>query len=146
MPLSDIFGRECIKLDLESKTKHEVFTELIETIVGQYPEYDREEMLKAVISRENRMNTAILTGIAVPHGYCSVVGGIVGAMGFSRTGIPYGSREPVHAVVMLLMDPLSREYHLWVLSRLLELLNSKSFAAVQAGASPQAVKDLLDRF
>ncbi|MHB9293641.1 PTS sugar transporter subunit IIA [Hollandina sp. SP2] len=146
MLLSNIFGRELIKLDLESKTKHEVFVELIETIAEQHPEYDRKEMLKAVISRENQMNTAILAGIAVPHGYCNAVGGIVGAMGFSRIGIEYGSLEPVHTVVMLLMDTLSREHHLWVLSHLLELLNSKSFAAIQAATSPQVVKDMLDRF
>jgi mannitol/fructose-specific phosphotransferase system IIA component (Ntr-type) len=146
MPLSDIFGRELIKLDLESKTKDEVFAELIETIAEQHPEYDRKELLKAVISRESQMNTAILAGIAVPHGYCNAVSGIVGAMGFSRAGIEYGSLEPVHTVVMLLMDTLSREYHLWVLSRLLELLNSKSFAVMQAAESPQTVKDMLDRF
>ncbi|MDR3115104.1 MAG: PTS sugar transporter subunit IIA [Treponema sp.] len=144
--MSDIFGQELIKLDLESKTKDAVFAELIETIALQYPEYDRDEMLKAVISRENRMNTAILAGIAVPHGYCNVVGGIVGAMGFSRAGIEYGSLKPVHIVVMLLMDNLSREYHLWVLSRLLALLTSKSFAAIQPAKSLQAVQDLLDHF
>ncbi|MDR1985655.1 MAG: PTS sugar transporter subunit IIA [Treponema sp.] len=144
--MSNIFGRELIKLKLESKTKHEVFAELIEIIAGQYPEYDREEMLNAVISREQQMNTAILAGIAVPHGYCNAVGGIVGAMGFSRAGIEYGSLEPVHTVVLLLMDTLSREQHLQVLSRLLELLNSPSFAAIQGAASPQAVKDVLDRF
>ncbi|MDR2394256.1 MAG: PTS sugar transporter subunit IIA [Treponema sp.] len=40
----------------------------------------------------------------------------------------------------------SREHHLRVLSRLLELLNSKSFAVIQAATSPQEVKQILDRF
>ncbi|MDR2743449.1 MAG: hypothetical protein LBB98_15060 [Treponema sp.] len=38
MPLSDIFGWELIKVDLEGKTRDEVFEELIEVIAGQYRE------------------------------------------------------------------------------------------------------------
>ncbi|MDR1586895.1 MAG: PTS sugar transporter subunit IIA [Treponema sp.] len=144
--MSDVFGREFIKLDLESTTKDDVFEELVETIAGLHPECDRQEMLKAVISRENRMNTAILPGVAVPHGYCNAVGGIIGAMGFSRAGIEYDSFEPVHSVFMLLMDESFREHHLRVLSRLLELLNSESFTVIKAAESPQEVYDVLNRF
>ncbi|MDR1300937.1 MAG: PTS sugar transporter subunit IIA [Treponema sp.] len=143
MQLSDIFRPDLIKLDLESKTKDEVFKELVETIARVYPKFNRQEMVDAVISRENRLNTAILPGVAVPHGYCQVVNGIIGALGFSRTGIEYGSLEPVHTIFMLLMDVSSREYHLRVLSRLLEMLNSKSFAVIPAAESPQEVYDML---
>jgi mannitol/fructose-specific phosphotransferase system IIA component (Ntr-type) len=146
MPLSDIFGQERIKLNLEGKTKDEVFEELVETIAEPHPEYDRREMLRAVISREDRMNTAILPGVAVPHGYCNAVGGIVGAIGFSRAGIKYDSPEPVHAIFMLLMDESSREQHLLVLSRLLELFNSQVFAVIQTAKSPREVYDMLYRF
>jgi mannitol/fructose-specific phosphotransferase system IIA component (Ntr-type) len=145
-PLSDTFGRERIKLDLEGRTKDQVFEELIDVIAESRPEYERREMLDAVILRENLMNTAILPGVAVPHGYYSAVRGIVGALGFSRTGIEYGSGEPVHAVFMLFMDKLSQERHLGVLSRLLDLLNSKSFAAIQAAENLREVYDVLRRF
>jgi mannitol/fructose-specific phosphotransferase system IIA component (Ntr-type) len=146
MPLSDIFGRELIKLNLESRTRDEVFEELIETIAGPHPEYDRQEMFKAVLVRENRMNTVILPGIAVPHGYCGGIDGITGAIGFSREGIEYGGPEPVYSVFMLLMDKLSCEHHLRVLRRLLELFNSESFAAIQSAGSPQEVYDILCHF
>jgi mannitol/fructose-specific phosphotransferase system IIA component (Ntr-type) len=146
MPLSDTFRRELIKLELESKTKNAVFEELIGSIAGLYPEYDRGEMLNAVIARENQMNTAVLPGIAVPHGYCGTVGGTIGAIGFSRTGIEYGRDEPVHAVFMLLMDKLSREHHLRVLSRLLELLNSESFTMLWTAENSQEAYDILYRF
>jgi mannitol/fructose-specific phosphotransferase system IIA component (Ntr-type) len=146
MPLSDIFGQELIKLNLESKTKDEVFDELIETIAVLHPEYDRHEMIQAVISRESRMNTAILPGVAIPHGYCRAITGIVGAMGFSQRGIDYGSLEPVHSVFMLLMDDRSRERHLRVLSGILALLNSESFAVIRSAESPQVINDILYRF
>jgi mannitol/fructose-specific phosphotransferase system IIA component (Ntr-type) len=146
MPLSDVFARELIKPELEGRTKNEVFEELIGTIAGLYPEYDRGEMLGAVIAREDRMNTAVLPGIAVPHGYCDAVGGIIGAAGFSRTGIEYGSPEPVHSVFMLIPDNFSRERHLRVLSRLLELFNSQSLAMIETAGSPREVYDILYRF
>lgn len=146
MLLSDIFGRERIKLSLESTTRDEVFEELIETIIEPHLEHDRQEMLEAVILRENQMNTAILPGVAVPHGYCSAVNGIAGAIGFSRTGIDYGDSGPVFSVFMLLMDKSSRERHLRFLSRLLDLLNSESFAEIRTAKSPREVYDILDRF
>jgi mannitol/fructose-specific phosphotransferase system IIA component (Ntr-type) len=146
MPLSDVFGRELIKLGLESKTRDEVFEELIEVIAGRYREYDRQEMLEAVIARETQLNTAVLPGVAVPHGYYGVEGGIIGAIGFSREGIEYGGVEPVHSVFMLLMDESSRERHLRVLSRLLDLFNSESFAMIRAAESPGEVYDVLRRF
>jgi PTS system fructose-specific IIC component len=146
MPLSEIFGQERIKLELEGETKDQVFEELIDVIAGSRPEYKPREMLNAVILRENLMNTAILPGIAVPHGYYGAVRGVVGALGFSRGGIEYGSHEPVHAVFMLFMDTLSQERHLGVLSRLLELFNSKSFPAIQTAENPREVYDILGRF
>jgi mannitol/fructose-specific phosphotransferase system IIA component (Ntr-type) len=146
MRLGDIFGREFIKVNLESKTRDEVFEELIETIAEPHPEYDRQEMLSAVISRENRMNTVVLPGVAVPHGYYNAVKGITGALGLSRAGIDYGGPGPVYSVFMLLMDESSRERHLRVLSRLLDLLNSESFAVIQGAKSSQEVYEILNRF
>jgi mannitol/fructose-specific phosphotransferase system IIA component (Ntr-type) len=146
MPLSDIFREELIKLELESTDRDAVFEELVETIAEVHPEINRQDALEAVIARENRMSTAILPGIAAPHGYCNTVCGITGAIGFSRAGVNYGSPEPVSAVFMVLMDEASRERHLRVLSRLLDLFRSTSFAAIQAAESPWEVYKLLCQF
>ncbi|MDR0376351.1 MAG: PTS sugar transporter subunit IIA [Spirochaetaceae bacterium] len=146
MPLSDIFKRRLIKVGLESKTRNEVFEELVETIIGAYPNFDRRELIEALLFRENRMNTAILPGVAVPHGYCNAIGGIIGAVGFSRAGIEYGCREPVHSVFMLLMDGSSPEHHLRVLSRLLELLKSESFTMLRTARNAQEAYNILYQF
>jgi mannitol/fructose-specific phosphotransferase system IIA component (Ntr-type) len=58
----------------------------------------------------------------------------------------YGGPGPVYSVFMLLMGESSRERHLRVLSRLLDLLNSESFAVIQAAKSPREVYDILNRF
>jgi mannitol/fructose-specific phosphotransferase system IIA component (Ntr-type) len=148
MLLGEIFDRQLIKLDLEGKTKDEVFMELVESIALKHPEFDRQEMLTAVTTREVQMNTAIIPGVAVPHGYYKAISGIVGAIGFSRAGIEYNSldQKPVHSIFMLLMDQASREQHLLVLSRLLALLKSKALAGIQAAKSPGEVYDILYQF
>ena len=171
--LSEIFNPTRIKLNLESTTRTGVFEELVETIAGSDPEYNYGQMLEAVTLRETKMNTVIMPGIAIPHGYYSAINGIVGAIGFSPAGIEYdvsgreslpdaavftetsvssqaphesGLRNPVHLFFMLLMDDSSREKHLHVLSRLLYMINSTAFTGIRGTESPQELYKILSSF
>jgi len=165
--LNVIFNPDRIKLNLESTTKTDVFVELIETIAVSHAEFDRQELLEAVKFRESKMNTNILPGVAVPHGYCPTVHGIIGALGFSKQGIEFESGEQesqlrssnqkinkievplanrVHLFFLLLMDESSREQHLYVLSRLLEFLNSTTFGGIREAKTTQDVYRLLCRY
>jgi mannitol/fructose-specific phosphotransferase system IIA component (Ntr-type) len=148
MLLSEVFDMRHIKLNLESETRDGAFEELAETIIIQHPELDLEEILEAVALRENQMSTAVLPGVAVPHGYCHSFNGVVGAIGISRAGIPYGSSDqaPVHSIFMVLMGEASRENHLGILSRLLILFNSQEFPGIQTAESPREIYDILSRF
>lgn len=141
--LGDIFNPSCIKMKLDGITKADVFGELVGTIARDNSKFNYRKMLEAVIQRENKMNTVILPGVAVPHGYCSIVKGITGAIGFSREGIEYGSNGPVHLFFLLLMDEKSREQHLQVFARLLEMLNSVGFAEIRDKGSPRELYELI---
>jgi len=146
--LNKVFSPDRIKLNLSSKTKDEVFEELIDTIAIPESELDSRELFEAVTTRESKMNTIIMPGLAIPHGYCSSVHGIVGAIGFSLGGIEYDNTEknPVHLFVMLLMDRSSREQHLQVLSQLLELSNTPVFTSISKAKSPEEVYNQLRRY
>ena len=165
--LNDIFCPSRIKLNLEATTKADVFAELIETIAVSDSEFDRQALLEAVKLRESKMNTNILPGVAVPHGYCPNVNGIIGAMGFSKQGIEFdgAGQEPllpstnqkisgvelpvgnrVHLFFLLIMDESSREQHLHVLSRLLDFLNSTAFSGIQKAKTPNELYGLLCRY
>ena len=143
--LGDIFKPIRIKMDLEGTTKAGVFEELIETIAVSEPKYNRRKMFEAIIERENKMNTIILPGVAVPHGYYSTVSGVIGAIGFSRDGIEYddSDQNPVHFLFLLLMDEKSREQHLQVFSRLLELLKSPALTEIRRNGTPRELYDLV---
>jgi mannitol/fructose-specific phosphotransferase system IIA component (Ntr-type) len=159
MLLSDVFTIQRIKPLLESETKDEAFEELVETIVtaqggrsfateGSCAELNRREILQAVSKRESKMTTAILPGIAVPHGYCRAYNGITGAIGISRTGIAYDADDntPVHCIIMIVLGETAREKHLRVLNRLLRLLTSQVLSSIQSANNAQEIHDILHRF
>ena len=146
--LSDIFRPACIKMNLEGTTRDEVFEELVDIIAVSEPKYKRQKMLEAVITRENKMNTVIFPGIAVPHGYYSGVSGVIGAIGFSREGVEqdYPGKTPVHLYFMLLMDDKSREHHLQVFIRLLNLIKSPAFEELRRKGNPEDLYNLISRY
>ncbi|MDR1232533.1 MAG: PTS sugar transporter subunit IIA [Spirochaetaceae bacterium] len=148
MLLNEIFNEQTIKLDLESDTKAAVFTELIETMAAVHPELNKTEMLSAVMYRENKMNTAIAAGVAVPHGYYSGTDKIIGAIGISKNGIDYGTTDnkPVHFIFLLLMGDAVREEHLRILNRVLSLINSGALPSLQTAKDVREVYDILSRF
>ncbi|MDR3247224.1 MAG: PTS sugar transporter subunit IIA [Treponema sp.] len=148
MLLSEVFDLRCIKPDLKSTAKPEVFKELIETIIAVHPELDREEMFAVVNERENKMTTSVIPGVAVPHGCYPGISDVIGAIGISRTGIAYNGddNKPVYCVFLLLMGEESREKHLHVLNKVFTVLNTPALARIRAANSPQEVYDIMCRF
>ena len=146
--LGEIFDPKRIKMNLISRTKNEVLGELVETIKETDSPLDKQELLNAIALRESKMTTIIVPGVAVPHAYCNDIQGILGIIGVSRSGIEFDQqdREPVHLFFLLLMDKLSKEQHLRVLSRLSQILHSAVLDEIRGLSTPQELYDLLCRF
>ena len=143
------FSPETVIMNLESTDKDELFEEMVEAIVRKHPEIDRGQALEAIRERESKMSTGIMHDIAVPHGNCSSVKEVIGAIGISRKGIDYDSLdgEPVHLVFMILCSPERPEMHLSVLKEISSVLQSPTFLKeVVEKQSPQEVYDLLCAF
>ena len=145
--LNKVFDPGRIILNLKSTTRDEVFEELIETIVQSDSEFDRGELLEAILLRENKMNTIIRPGIALPHGYIDKFEEVIGAMGFSQEGVEYDDiDEPVHVFILLLMGKKSKELHLRVMSHILEMLNSKIFTGIRNAGTSKEAYNLISNF
>jgi mannitol/fructose-specific phosphotransferase system IIA component (Ntr-type) len=146
--LSDVFDKRLILPDLKSSTKEAVFAELIEAIAAVHPEFDRKEMFSVIQERENKMNTEIVPGVAIPHGCYRGTNKVIGAIGISKAGVNYDAlrREQIHFVFLILMGEASREKHLNVLNRILSLINSGALASIGNAESTQEVYDILFRF
>lgn len=146
MVLAHIFSPKSICLNLGSTDKDELFEEMVQTLVTVQPGINREKALAALHERESKMSTGIMHDIAVPHGNCESVRGVVGAIGISRAGIAYDAldKQPVHLVFMMLCNPSETERHLEVLRDLASILQNPSFVkAVMEQRSEQDVYNLL---
>jgi len=149
MILGQVFNPKTITVNLKSELKDDVFNELIEALISFHPELNRAQALQAVQEREAKMSTGIMKGIAVPHGKLRAVKGVIGAVGISKQGIDYDAldKSPVNLVFMLLTDPDDSEYHLTVLKRLSQVLDSPAFvSAVMEKSTAQDVYDTLCKF
>jgi mannitol/fructose-specific phosphotransferase system IIA component (Ntr-type) len=147
MLLNEIFDKQSIKLDLKGSTKEAVFIELVDAIAAVHPELDRDKMLAVIQDRENKMNTSVASGIAVPHGYYQGAGNIIGAIGISKTGIDYDApdHKPVNVVFLIVMGESCREMHLHVLSRIMSMVKSGVLPYIKEAKSSQEVNDILAR-
>ncbi len=149
MTLDSVFSPECVCLNLESSDKDELFEEMVQLMVTAHPEIDRAKALEALIERESKMSTGIMHGIAVPHGNCNNVKGVVGGIGISKAGVDYDAldKSPVHLVFMLLCNPDETELHLNVLKDLAAILQNPSFVKeVMEKTSGKEVYELLHQY
>ena len=78
--LSSFVTPSVIKLGLESSEKEESFAELLELLVAENPKLNRKEAMEALIQREDKMSTAVLPFVAVPHALCTSAGNTLVAM------------------------------------------------------------------
>ena len=137
MILQDVLLPEFIKIDMESEDKDEAFEELVdyycqaELPVKLTAEKSKvhDEILHAIVTREEKMSTGIHKGIAVPHGKTSIVKDIRGVLGISKKGIQYDSLdgEPVYLLFMLISPLEDSEKHLRLLKHLAQLIEIPQF-------------------
>ena len=148
MLLCEVFDARVINLNLKNKTKEPVFMELIDAVAAVHPELDRGIMFTAIKTRESKMNTSVVSGVAVPHGYYPGTGVVAGAIGISGPGIEYEAldHKPVHCIFLIIMGETSREKHVRILSRILSLIQSDALSYLRSANSPEEVHTLLSRF
>ena len=67
MTFSEALKPSLIKADLENTDKLGVFNEMVQLLVDNYPQLDKEVLLSSILEREAQMSTGIITHIAIPH-------------------------------------------------------------------------------
>lgn len=134
--LSDLIKPENVVLQLESTDKDSLFAELTENLVRTNKNLDRYEILNSLFEREEKMNTCIMKGIAVPHAVCSTVERPLVSLGLSIPGIDYEvagtglknySESLVHLVVMIVFEQGNADRHLRVLADCARVLRIPGF-------------------
>ena len=141
---------EAIAVDLDARTKQSVLKELVALAQRTELVVDEQELLGAVMYREELCSTAIEGGIAIPH---------------SRRPLPYAVVEPILVVartvqgialgapdgrltnLFFLTASLDDRHHLHLLARLCRMLRDDSFVAglEEAGSVEQVIERMTAR-
>ena len=111
MRMSDFVVREAIVPDLAAGTKEGVIREMVESLraAGYFKSGEPEDIVKAILKREQLGSTGIGRGVAIPHTKHNSVDRLVGSVAVSKTGVAFDSvdGEPVN-VLVLLVSPQDR--------------------------------------
>jgi mannitol/fructose-specific phosphotransferase system IIA component (Ntr-type) len=131
MKFSDFVAAKSIQASLGSATKEMVIAELVDALVnaGSIQASDRDDIIKAIMKREELGSTGIGRGIAVPHTKHAGVDRLVGTVGVSQEGIDFESLDGQKAqLFFLLVSPPDRPGdHLRALENISRQLRDDTF-------------------
>ncbi len=131
MKFSDFVSAKSIQAVLSSSTKETVIAELVDALVaaGNIKAIDRDDIIKAIMKREELGSTGIGRGIAVPHTKHAGVDRLVGTVGVSSDGIEFDSLDGQKAqLFFLLVSPPDRPGdHLRALENISRQLRDDTF-------------------
>ncbi|OGS20901.1 MAG: hypothetical protein A2252_00540 [Elusimicrobia bacterium RIFOXYA2_FULL_39_19] len=129
MKIFEFLYPKAIVLDVQSRDKKGVITELVECLSKEKKVKDTPKAITSVLEREKLGTTGVGQGVAIPHGRTDAVGELVGAIGLSKQGVEFESLdgEPVHIIFLLLSPPDSGGQHLRALAKVSRLFKDKFF-------------------
>src|SRR5690606_25934567 len=115
MKLNDFIVSDAIIANLESTTRDGVIKELVQSLAaaGALAESAVDEVVAALIKREQNGSTGFGKGVAVPHVKHSAVSRMVGTVGRSNDGVDFAAldHQPVYSIVLLLSPEHQPQQH-----------------------------------
>jgi nitrogen PTS system EIIA component len=126
MKLLDILPKQLIVPDLKGRSKKQVLDELIDALLQEKPELDRERLMAVLLERERLGSTGIGDGIAIPHGKMKDLSQLILVFGKSTEGVDFESMDgkPVHLFFLLVAPENCTGTHLRALARIARLLKN----------------------
>jgi len=147
--MSDFVVREAIVPSLTATTKEGVIREIVESLraTGYFQGGEADDIVRAILKREQLGSTGIGRSIAIPHTKHAGVDRLIGTVALSQAGVNFDSidGEPVH-VFVLLVSPQDRPGdHLRALENVVRNMRDDHFVkALREAGSRDEVWRLLD--
>ena len=122
-----------------ARVKEAVIREMVQSLAGAgyFRGADLDDIVKAVLRREQLGTTGIGRHIAIPHSRHAAVDRLIGTMAISPTGLPFDSLdgEPVY-VFVLLVSPQDRPGdHLRALESVVRAMRNEDFVRQLRGCT-----------
>ncbi len=149
MKFSDFVSNSAIRAELRSTDKESVIGELVDSLqaAGEIDSADRDDIVKAILKREELGSTGIGRGIAVPHTKHPSVAKLVGTVGVSTDGVEFDSLdgEKVQLFFLLVSPPDRPGDHLRALENISRQLRDETFCRfLKQSKSAQDIVQLLE--
>lgn len=131
MKFSDFIKTNAIRAELKSDTKESVIEELVQSLLeaGEIEADQRDDIVGAIMKREELGSTGIGRGVAVPHTKHPSVQKLVGTVGVSEEGVDFDALdgEPVQLFFLLISPPERPGDHLRALENISRQLRDETF-------------------
>src|SRR4051812_44424683 len=149
MKLSDFIVQDAIVPELDAADRNEAIRELVSSLAkaGAVPDNAVEDLVAALIKREQNGSTGFGKGVAVPHVKHAHVKKMVGTVGRSASGLDFAAldHQPVYSIVLLLSPENQPQQHLQAMNIVFSNLQKDMFRRfLRQSATQQAISDLLD--
>ncbi len=131
MKLTDFIVEDAIITDLKTTEKETVIREMMDALkeTQKISNKDFENVIKALMKREELGSTGIGKGVAVPHTKHDCIKKIIGTIAISVKGVDFNALdgEPVHLFFLLLSPNDSAGAHLAALERISTVIRDNDF-------------------
>ncbi|MCC7349278.1 MAG: PTS sugar transporter subunit IIA [Phycisphaerales bacterium] len=149
MKLKDFIVSDAIIAELQGADRNAVLRELVNSLAtaGALPADAVEEVVAALIKREQTGSTGFGKGVAVPHVKHPKITKMVGAIGRSAAGIDFAAldQQPVYTVFLLLSPDNQPQQHLQAMNIVFSNLQKDMFRRfIRQSTTRQAIVELLD--
>ena len=148
MKFADFISQKSIQAELKAETKDEVIRELVQSLLdsGEIDADQHDDIVAAIMKREELGSTGIGRGVAVPHTKHPSVQKLVGIVGVSSEGVDFDSLdgEPVQLFFLLISPPERPGDHLRALENISRQLRDESFCRfLKQSKTPDDIQQLL---
>ncbi|MFZ0034438.1 MAG: PTS sugar transporter subunit IIA [Sedimentisphaerales bacterium] len=148
MKFADFICFKAIIPELKAKDRNGAIGELVSALhkAGRLGKGNCEEIIKAVIKREDEGSTGMGKGVAVPHVKHKVVKDVVATVGQSSVGINFSSldRQPVYSVMLIISPVDNPDKHLQVMESVFKHLQEEKFRRfLRRSKTAEEIEELL---
>lgn len=148
MKLTEFVVREAIQPSLKASGKEEVIREMVSSLKasGAINPAEEEELVAAILRREELGTTGIGNGVAVPHTKHKNLPRVSAAVAISRGGVDFAAvdGEDVHIFIMVISPADRPGEHLRALEKISRHLKSQDFCNfLRQSATTADIWDLL---
>ena len=129
MNISSVLRKTCVRIPLRATDKTAAITELVDLLHDTGQLADRDDVLKAVLVREETRSTGIGLGLAVPHGKSHGCRELAMAVGMPAVPMEFDAidERPCQFIVLLASPVDKTGPHIQALASVSRLWQNDSF-------------------